>query len=58
MLQLAGVEIMRRLIGYAQLPVGYGLNRKRELLELSRSLVLEPQARRFADTWGRAIEPP
>ena len=46
MLQLAGVEIMRRLIGYAQLPIGYGVNRKRELLELSRSLVLEPRSHR------------
>lgn len=43
MLQLAGVEIMRRLIGYAQLPVGYGLDRKRDLLEISRNLVLEPR---------------
>lgn len=42
MLRLAGVEIMRRLIGYAQLPIGYGLERKRELLELSQDLVLEP----------------
>lgn len=43
MLQLAGVEIMRRLIGYAQLPIGYGLSRKRELLALSKTLVLQPQ---------------
>ncbi|MBN9691457.1 MAG: phosphotransferase [Verrucomicrobia bacterium] len=43
MRQLTGVEIMRRLIGYAQLPVGYGLARKQELLELSRDLVLEPR---------------
>ena len=50
MLQLAGVEIMRRLIGYAQLPIGYGLNRKRELLELSRGMLLEPQAARFTFT--------
>lgn len=48
MLQLAGVEIMRRLIGYAQLPVGYGLSRKRELLELSRTLVLQPQMESLA----------
>ena len=44
MRQLTGVEIMRRLIGYAQLPLGYGLARKQELLELSRELVLEPRA--------------
>ncbi len=48
MLQLAGVEIMRRLIGYAQLPLHYGLDRKRELLESSRSLVLDPRAHRSA----------
>ncbi len=41
MLQLAGVEIMRRLIGYAQLPVR-GLQLKCALLELSRALVLRP----------------
>lgn len=41
-LQLAGVELMRRLIGYAQLPLGYGLEARRALLELSRTLVLHP----------------
>lgn len=40
MSQLAGIEIMRRLIGVAQLPLGYGLERKAELLVLSRELVL------------------
>ena len=39
-LKLAGVEIMRRLIGVAQLPVTYGLEEKRRLLRLSRELVL------------------
>ena len=39
----AGVEIMRRLIGVAQLAVTYDLDRKRALLEHSRRLVLEPQ---------------
>jgi len=48
MLQLAGVEIMRRLIGYAQLPLGYGLKQKRQLVELSRNLVLEPRTCRLA----------
>ena len=38
----AGVEIMRRLIGVAQLPLPYGLDRKRALLRQSRDLVLEP----------------
>jgi len=42
MLQLAGVEVMRRLIGYAQLPLGYGLPERRELLARSRALVLHP----------------
>jgi 5-methylthioribose kinase len=39
-LQFAGVEIMRRLIGVAQLPLRYDLPEKRRLLELSRRLVL------------------
>jgi 5-methylthioribose kinase len=38
----AGVEIMRRLIGVAQLPLPCGLDRKRALLRRSRRLVLEP----------------
>ena len=38
----AGVEIMRRLIGVAQLPLQYGIERKDELLRLSRDLVLAP----------------
>ncbi|MCG6928373.1 MAG: phosphotransferase [Acidobacteria bacterium] len=36
----AGVEIMRRLIGVAQLPLDCGIERKSELLRLSRDLVL------------------
>lgn len=43
MLQLAGVEIMRRLIGYAQLPLKHGLDRRSELLELSGLLVGDPE---------------
>jgi 5-methylthioribose kinase len=39
----AGVEIMRRLIGVAQLPIAFELDRKQTLLDLSRRLVLEPQ---------------
>jgi len=42
MIQLAGVEIMRRLIGYAQLPLRHGLEGKRRLLELAREMVLNP----------------
>ena len=38
----AGVEIMRRLIGVAQLPVAYGIDRKRALHQHSRRLVVEP----------------
>ncbi len=40
MRQFAGVEIMRRLIGVAQLPLCYGLDRKRKLLRTSLDLVL------------------
>ena len=43
-LNFAGVEIMRRLIGVAQLPVSQDLNTKRRLLDVSRSFVLTPQA--------------
>lgn len=39
--KFAGVEIMRRLIGVAQLPVVFGLERKTELLKLSKTLVVE-----------------
>lgn len=39
----AGVEIMRRLIGVAQLPLSFDIDRKRSLLRLSRQLVVEPQ---------------
>lgn len=39
-LGFAGIEIMRRLIGVAQLPVAYDLDTKRSLLDLSRRLVL------------------
>jgi 5-methylthioribose kinase len=38
----AGVEIMRRLIGVAQLPLNLGIEEKRSLLEKSRALVLSP----------------
>lgn len=40
-LGFAGVEIMRRLIGVAQLPIRYGIEEKRRLLELSRKLVMQ-----------------
>lgn len=35
----AGVEIMRRLLGVAQLPLTHGLEEKQRLLDLARSLV-------------------
>ena len=37
--RFAGVEIMRRLIGVAQLPLTYGIEEKHRLLQLSRQLV-------------------
>lgn len=42
-LQLAGIEIMRRLVGVAQLQLAYGLEEKQLLLALSRRLVLTPE---------------
>jgi 5-methylthioribose kinase len=38
----AGVEIMRRLIGVAQLPLPHDIEVKRALLQHSRQLLLEP----------------
>ena len=42
-LRLAGVEIMRRLIGYAQLPLSPGPGIRSRLLDLARGLVLHPE---------------
>jgi len=42
-LQLAGVEIMRRVIGYAQLPLPTGPGLRARLLDLARGLVLHPE---------------
>jgi 5-methylthioribose kinase len=39
--KFAGVEVMRRLIGVAQLPLSYGLERKSELLAASREWMLK-----------------
>lgn len=47
MKRFAGTEIMRRLIGVAQLPLPYGLEEKEELLNLSKDLVLEPSRTKF-----------
>lgn len=38
--QYQGIEIMRRLIGIAQLPVNLSLNEKRELLKKAKALIL------------------
>jgi 5-methylthioribose kinase len=51
-LRLAGVEIMRRLIGVAQLPVALDLEGKRRLLGTSRRLVLEPSLSGLTDYSG------
>ena len=38
--QIAGIEILRRLIGLAQLPLERSLEEKRELLRIARNLVM------------------
>ena len=43
-LRFAGMEIMRRLIGVAQLPLAADLARKEALLATSRELVLRPES--------------
>ncbi len=43
LLGCAGVEIVRRVIGVAQLPLPYGLDVKRRLLEMSSAFVLAPE---------------
>ena len=43
-LQLAGVEIMRRLIGYAQLPMIWGAHTRVSLLNLAHGFVLQPRS--------------
>lgn len=40
-LQITGIEIMRRLIGLAQLPLDRTLEEKKELLEIARLLILD-----------------
>jgi 5-methylthioribose kinase len=42
-LRFAGIEIMRRIVGVAQLPLRADLKYKGELLDLSERLVLKPQ---------------
>ncbi len=41
-LQLAAVEIIRRLLGYAQLPLAASLSERRRMLEIAREWVLRP----------------
>ncbi|MEZ4702929.1 MAG: phosphotransferase [Rhodothermales bacterium] len=45
--RFAGMEIMRRLIGVAQLPMTRTLDQKADLLVLSEQLVLEPERARL-----------
>ncbi|MDA0810978.1 MAG: phosphotransferase [Verrucomicrobia bacterium] len=45
MLQLAGVEIIRRLLGYAQLPLAADLQQRKEMLDRARNLVLDSDRR-------------
>ena len=40
-LQITGIEIMRRLIGLAQLPLNRTLEEKKELLEIARLLIID-----------------
>ncbi|WP_165733912.1 phosphotransferase [Polaribacter sp. 20A6] len=40
-LQITGIEIMRRLIGLAQLPLDRTLDEKKELLEIARLLIVD-----------------
>ncbi|MDN3618449.1 phosphotransferase [Polaribacter undariae] len=40
-LQITGIEIMRRLIGLAQLPLDRTLEEKKELLEIARLLIVD-----------------
>jgi 5-methylthioribose kinase len=49
-LGFAGVEVMRRLLGVAQLPLRAGLDAKKQMLELSRAWVLTPE-RSGASWW-------
>jgi 5-methylthioribose kinase len=42
LLQLAGVEIIRRLIGFAQLPLSHDVGGKAVMLARARELVLDP----------------
>lgn len=44
-LQHAGVEIIRRLIGFGQLPLARDVATKADLLSRGRELVLHPDAR-------------
>ncbi len=41
-LRFAGVEVMRRVIGVAQLPLESDINKKRELIDFSKKSVLMP----------------
>ena len=47
--QFAGMEIMRRLIGVAQLPLNRSLEIKSALLDLAARLVLDPEHHKWID---------
>jgi 5-methylthioribose kinase len=55
-LGFAGTEIMRRLMGVAQLRLPYGIETKRQLLDLSRSFVLAPS--QGLSCWHTAVGSP
>ena len=42
-LRFAGVEVMRRVIGIAQLPLESDVDKKSELIEFSKKLILRPE---------------
>ena len=51
MLQFAGAEIMRRLIGYAQLPLTINLGDKARLLAYARNMVVTPDRWQMSQAW-------
>ena len=46
--QIAGVEIMRRILGVAQLPIKADLTQKQKLLTIARQFVLNPNETTFS----------
>jgi 5-methylthioribose kinase len=56
MLRFAGLEVMRRLIGYAQLPIPASLQLKRRLLLQARNLVVAP-SREIVNLPAKTVDP-